>query len=297
MRRILYLGVALLLVFCLIGCNNKQNEPTIGSDNLYITPDTNVKQEYSRIVSVSPQVTEIICELGCIDKLIARTDFCNFPPAVEKIHSIGGINNANLELIISLKPDIVITSSIFTKKMVTILEDAHLTVLSFREGSKIVDMYKVMTTLGKIVGKKNRADSLINSCKIRLDKVSAQCDSIIKTKHIAKPKVYYVVGFGAGGDFSAGIDTYVNEIFNLAGADNIAKTAKNWSFNKEELFKNQPEYIFIRSQDMEKFKTTHPYSELEAVKKGNVFGIDYLDNQTPRSIDAIEFIFKTIYKQ
>ncbi|MBR1626948.1 MAG: ABC transporter substrate-binding protein [Bacteroidales bacterium] len=296
MKRIINITLVICLVFELVSCKKQVNEPNIGADNVYITPNAEIKNDNRRIASVSPQVTEILCELGCMDRLVSRTDFCKYPPSVEKIQSVGGINDANLELIISLHPDIVITSSIFTKKMVKVLEDAGLTVLSFREGSKIEDMYKVMTTLGKVVNKEKTADSLIHECKVRLEKVSSRCDSIIKAKNMDKPKVYYVVGYGSSGDFSAGADTYVNEIFNLAGGDNIAKNAKNWSFNKEELFKNQPEYIFVRSYDVDNFKTMHPYSELQAVKNGNVFGIDDLDNQTPRSIDAIEFIFKTIYK-
>ncbi len=295
MKRIIYLSLIVCICLVEVSCKKQISEPNIGADNVYITPNAKITNNNRRIASVSPQVTEILCELGCIDRLVTRTDFCKFPPQVEKIQTVGGINDANLELIISLRPDIVITSSIFPKKSVIVLENADLPVLSFREGSKIEDMYKVMSTLGKLVSREKVADSLINDCKSRLKTVALRCDSIIKTKNITKPKVYYVVGYGASGDFSAGADTYVNEIFNLAGADNIAKNAKNWSFNKEELFKNQPEYIFVRTYDVENFKTTHPYSELEAVKKGNVFGIDDLDNQTPRSIDAIEKIFAVIY--
>ena len=297
MKRILYFSAAIVLIMGLISCNKKTSMPQIGADNVYVSANIDIKKDNKRIASVSPQVTEIICELGCKERLVCRTDFCKFPTEVKNIQSIGGINDANLELIISLRPDIVITSSIFPKKAVIVLENAKIPVMSFKEGSKIEDMYKVMSQLGKVVDKEKTADSLIEDCKNRLAIVSLRCDSIIKAKNITKPKVYYVVGFGASGDFSAGADTYVNEIFNLAGGDNIAKNAKNWSFNKEELFANQPDYIFVRSYDRENFMTTHPYSELKAVKESKVFGIDNLDTQTPQSIDAIEFIFKTIYNQ
>ncbi len=298
-NKIVSLFILLVCVtLCLVSCDKKQkrSEPQIGLNNYYLTPGTDLTTDYKRIASVSPQVTEMLCALGCKDRLLCRTDFCNFPKDIKNITSVGGINNADVEKIISLHPDIVICSSIFTKRMVQMLEDASLSVLSFKEGNKIEDMYSVMTILGKITSKEAIADSLIADCKKRLEIVSNNCKQILKTTKSDKPKVYYVVGFGSGGDFSAGEDTYINEIFTLAGADNIAKNAKNWSFNKEELFKNQPEYIFVRSEDKETFKRTHPYSELKAVKNNKVIGIDDLDTQTPRSIDAIEFIFKTIYK-
>jgi iron complex transport system substrate-binding protein len=292
-----FLLLGIFLITNLLSCNKAKDDFTITDSNVYVSKNIKIKQDNHRIVSVSPQVTEILCDLGCMDRLIARTDFCLYPKSVAKVRSIGGITDANIEMIISLQPDIVITSSIFPKKLVTVLEDASLPVVSFKEGSKIVDMYKVMTILGDLTNRQSQADSLINICKERLAKVSSKCDSIIKTEQSNRPKVYYVVGFGAGGDFSAGENTYIDEIFTLAGGDNIAKSAKNWSFNKEELFKNQPDYIFVRKADMEKFKHTSPYSELKAVKANKVFGIDDLDLQTPRSIDAIEHIFTTIYKQ
>ena len=292
-----FLLLGIFLITNLLSCNKAKDDFTITDSNVYVSKDVKIKQDNHRIVSVSPQVTEILCDLGCMDRLIARTDFCLYPKSVAKVRSIGGITDANVEMIISLQPDIVITSSIFPKKLVTVLEDASLPVVSFKEGSKIEDMYKVMTILGDLTNRQSQADSLINICKKRLAKVTSKCDSIIKTEQSKRPKVYYVVGFGVGGDFSAGENTYIDEIFTLAGGDNIAKSAKNWSFNKEELFKNQPDYIFVRKADMEKFKNTSPYSELKAVKANKVFGIDDLDLQTPRSIDAIEYIFKTIYKQ
>lgn len=292
---LLLLGI--FLITNLLSCNKAKENFTITDSNVYVSKNIKIKQDNKRIVSVSPQVTEILCDLGCMDRLVARTDFCLYPKSVTKVQSIGGITDANVEMIISLRPDIVITSSIFPKKLVTVLEDASLPVVSFKEGSKIEDMYKVMTILGDLTNRQSQADSLINICKKRLAKVSSMCDSIIKTEQAKRPKVYYVVGFGAGGDFSAGEDTYINEIFTLAGGDNIAKSAKNWSFNKEELFKNQPDYIFVRKADIEKFKHTSPYSELKAVKANKVFGIDDLDLQTPRSINAIEYIFHTIYNQ
>ncbi len=296
-RNIFFFLLGIFLITNLLSCNKAKDNFTITDSNVYVSKNIKIKQDNKRIISVSPQVTEILCDLGCMDRLVARTDFCLYPQNVTKVQSIGGITDANVEMIISLRPDIVITSSIFPKKLVTILENASLPVVSFKEGSKIEDMYKVMTILGDLTNRQSQADSLINICKKRLAKVSSKCDSIIKIKQVERPKVYYVVGFGVGGDFSAGENTYIHEIFTLAGGDNIAKSTKNWSFNKEELFKNQPDYIFVRKADMEKFKNTSPYSELKAVKANKVFGIDDLDLQTPRSIDAIEYIFKTIYNQ
>src|SRR5574344_212790 len=285
-----------LLIFlsiCVFSACNKEQGPNIDSSNCYVSKKNPIKKDTKSIVSVSPQITELLCDLGCYDKLVGRTDFCKYPEKVKNITSIGGINNANLEKIISLKPDLVITSSIFTKKMFIIIEDAHIPIISFKESNKIEGMYNVINMLGKITDKEQQATKLINDCKQQLQHIQQQRDSINQVRHInKKPTVYYVVGYGSGGDFSAGKNTYINEIITLAGGDNIAKDSKVWSFSKETLFKRQPEFIFVRQEDSAQFVNTYPYTNLNAVKKHKVYGIEssLMDIQTPRSIKAIEYI-------
>jgi iron complex transport system substrate-binding protein len=285
-----------VIIIVFFSCT-KQSEPNIGKDNYYISKKNPIKKENNRIVSVSPQITELLCDLGCKSRLVGRTDFCKYPLDIKSVPSIGGINNANLEKIISLKPDIVITSSIFTKKMFTTIEDAGIPIISFKESNKIEGMYNVITILGKITNKNNEAKALIANCKRQIQEIKTKRDSINSIRHITKkPKVYYVVGFGSSGDFSGGKDTYINEILTLSGGDNIAKESKMWSFSKEQLFKNQPDYIFVRQEDSALFVKTYPYKNLNAVKDHKVFGIEssLMDIQTPRSIKAIEFISHTI---
>lgn len=297
MKKNKLLIIVLLFIVTLVNSACKEEKSNlIGADNYIVSQKNPLKKENKRIVSVSTQITEIVCDLGCMDRLIARTDFCEYPTEVTKIKSIGGVSNPNIEMIISLNPDVVITSSMMPRKLFTLLENAGLPVMSFKESNKIEGMYKVIDILGKLLQREKQADSIINDCKRRLQITKHTCDSIQNAKHISKPKVYYVVGYGASGDFSAGKNTYIDEMFALAGADNIAKESINWTFTKEQLFKNEPDYIFIRKADVEKFCNLSPYNKLKAVKEHRVIGIDGMDAQTPRSISLIELIAKTIYE-
>ncbi len=289
--------VACLLTIVALGLSCKEkNSSLMGADNYAVSQKNPLKKENKRIVSVSTQVTEIICDLGCMDRLVARTDFCDYPKEVAKIPSIGGVSNPNIEQIISLRPDVVITSTMMPKKLFSLLENAGLPVMSFKESNKVEGMYKVIDILGTLLQREQQADSLINDCKQRLQKTRLACDSIQKAKNIPKPKVYYVVGYGASGDFSAGRNTYIDEMFRLAGADNIAKESLNWTFTKEQLFKDEPDYIFIRKEDVKNFCSLSPYNKLKAVKNNHVIGVEGMDAQTPRSISLIEFIAKKIYE-
>jgi iron complex transport system substrate-binding protein len=265
--------------------------------NYIISEKAPLKKTPMRVVSVSPAITEIMFYLDCGDRLIGRTEFCNYPSQTKNIQSIGGINNANLEMIIALKPDLVITSSIFTKKMFETIENASIPIMSFQERNSIEGMYEIIEIIGGIMDKEAKAQEIINNVKDRLSKIKQEREKNLKTKGVTSlPKVYYVVGFGAGGDFSAGKDTYIDEIIHLSGGYNIAKESINWSFSKEELFAKQPDFIFVRKEDSAIFVNTHPYNELNAVKQNRVFGIEsrLMDIQTPRTIDAIEYISNII---
>lgn len=103
------------------------------------------------------------------------------------------------------------------------------------------------------------------------------------------PTVYYVVGYGEYGDYTAGGDTFVNDILTAAGGDNIASDVEGWSYSTETLLEKDPQYVILNAYNEEGFCTTDPYTELSAVKNGFVETIDtnMLDRQGPRKQDAV----------
>ncbi|MDF1762100.1 MAG: cobalamin-binding protein [Oleibacter sp.] len=62
----------------------------------------------NRIVSLSPHITELLFSLNAGDKIVATTDYSNYPPAAQKIPVIGGYQGINVEAILALQPDVVI---------------------------------------------------------------------------------------------------------------------------------------------------------------------------------------------
>jgi len=298
MRRILLLSFCFLSFVAIISCSKA--DKFAGCKDFYMSQKTPLKKTPQTIVSVSPAVTEILFELGCGDKLIGRTDFCTYPAQATKITSIGGINNSNLEKIIALRPDLVITSSIFTQKMFSRIEEAGIPIMSFKETHTIEGMCSQVEVIGKICDRQMQAQAIITNFKCELQEIkNAYLASGKFNGGKKKPTLYYVVGFGQGGDFTAGKDTYINEIITLAGAENSASDAVNWSYSQENLFKNQPDYILVRYEDSARFVTTQPYSNLKAVKAHRVFGIEtsLMDIQTPRTIQAIRYISNIIHSK
>ena len=108
-----------------------------------------------------------------------------------------------------------------------------------------------------------------------------------------------MVGFGPSGNFTAGGDSFINDIIKMAGGHNIAEDVSGWSYSLESLMAQDPDYIVIRREDSATFCNTAPYNRLQAVKKGHVIGIEsgLIDLQVPRNTEAIQFLFARLHQQ
>ena len=278
----------LSFVLLLVACGHSSNHAITQSGNDTVTDDYGrtvvVPAGPQRVVSLSPAVTEIIYALGAQDILVGRTDFCEYPPEAQAIPSIGGISNLNIEKILSLDPDLVISGSMVGKKVTDQMDQMGVPMVCVIEKPRFEALYDNIAAIGKLVGREHEADSLNTLLKDRA--------SQLPTTHYPLPTVYYVVGFGAGGNFTAGGNTFINDIIRMAGGRNIAEDIDGWSYSLEALVKEDPDYIIVRREDSAAFCGMKPYYNLGAVKKGHVIGIvsGTLDLQVPRNIDAILYL-------
>ncbi len=243
-----------------------------------------------RVVSLSPAVTEILFALGAGDLLVGRTDFCTYPPEAALIPSIGGISNLNIEKILSLNPDLVISGSMVGKKVTDQMDAMGTPMVCVIEKPRFEALYGNITAIGRLVGKEHEADSLVEDLKQKVDRLLA--DTSLSSFHSPLSTCYYVVGFGAGGNFTAGGNTFINDIIGMAGGRNIAEDIDGWSYSLEALVKEDPDYIIVRREDSAAFCGMKPYNSLGAVRQGHVIGIESgtLDLQVPRNIDAVLYI-------
>lgn len=252
----------------------------------YYGRDKQIKKQPQRIVSLSPGITELLFDIGQGNRLVGRTDFCLYPPEAEKIKSMGGISDASIEMIVAQQPEVVFTASMVSRQMVERMENLGLNVVCLPERRMVTDVYETISLLGEIFCEEKLSDSLIDDMKQKITDI----EKLIPQDK--KPIVYYVVGFGDMGDYTAGGDTFINDIISLAGGENMAKDLNGWSIGKEEIFARQPDFIIVRKEDLKRFVSTPPYNELKAVKENRVMGIEssLTDCQTLRSVEAINQI-------
>ncbi len=249
-----------------------------------------------RVVSLSPAVTEIMFALGADSLLVGRTEFCLFPPEARAIENIGGISNLNVEKVLSCHPDLIISGSMVPRKIVEQFATMGVPLVSVIEKQHFDALYENITKIGGLVGHSQQADSLNRVLRVRVDTLLNQQSSMstlagtpaYQTRH-AKPTVYYVVGYGSGGNFTAGGNTFINDIIEMAGGANIAKESKGWTFSVEALMQSDPDFILIRREDSASFCRATPYSQLSAVRQGRTIALEdgILDLQVPRNVDVI----------
>ncbi|MDR1758055.1 MAG: ABC transporter substrate-binding protein [Bacteroidales bacterium] len=244
-----------------------------------------------RIISLSPCITEMIFELQSGNKLVGISDFCDYPTETDTMTKVGGMLNFSIEHILSLRPDIVLIGSIVQQNDVQKMEDAGLKVFAAREEQHLSGMYHTITLLGKMLQRDSLACEKVREWKSRI----ASLDTL-SGKMQTRPSVYYVVGFGNTGDYTAPKNSHIHEMITLAGGRNVGEPLSGWSVSREYLIQQNPDMIFIRQEDFKTFLNTKPYIYLSAVKNENVYPItsSWIDVSGPRNFWAIKMMNRKI---
>lgn len=286
---------ALCWVFCILflfGCKSpKQTESDVffewkDSYNRHIA----LAKAPERIVSISPAITEVMYLVGAQNKLVGISDFCMYPPETAKITKIGGMHNINFEVLLSLHPDVVLIGSMISQKDVDAIEKMGIPVVCIVEEKSMEGMADMMEVIGRITQCEEKASSEASNWRDKIDGIRQENAQDSTTRK----KVYYVVGFGDAGDFTAPKNTHINEIIELAGCENVGKKLSTWNISREVLFEANPDIILIRKEDKEAFCNQYPYTLLPAVKENRVYPIEsgWIDIVSPRNIKAVDMIRK-----
>lgn len=303
-KRILSIVIAMILCFVLTACGKAEGK---GSKNtvegttypLKVTDSYNrevtIDKEPQRIISIAPNITETIFALGKGDKLVGRTDYCDFPAEASKVASVGTLTDPSLEKIVELKPDVVIASTHFKKEVVTKLEELNIKVLVLYGEESFNGVYDTITKVAQVINAKEAGDKVVGDMKKTVDNVLG------KVKDATKPSVYYVVGYGKSGDFTSGKGTFIANMIEMAGGVNAANDVEGWKYSIEKLTEKNPDILVCsKNYDAKKgIEGTVGYKDLKAVKEGKLLEIDenLLNRQGPRLAEGLETLAKLIHPE
>lgn len=288
-----------LAIMLMSGCSAKLS---IGNDSSYpMTIKDNsgmsvvIDKEPESVVSLSPVTTEIIAAVGGLDKLVGRTSYCDYPEEIKDIDEIGDLITVNIEKIVELDPDLVIGSAYLDQGVRDQLENAGLTVVTIYTEDSFDGTYKDIETIGKILGKVKEAEKVVADMKSKVESIK---ERVAKAK--TEPSVYFVVGFGAGGEFTATGDTFIHEMIEMAGGKNIAYDGVQWSFSLEKIVERKPGLVIYSSVlDENELINSNGFKDLDSIRKGDVFSIEanLIERTGPRLADGLEELVKLIHPE
>ena len=117
-----------------------------------------------RIISLMPSLTETVCALGACDRLIATDRFSDWPPQVRGLPKAGGLDDPEIELIVSMKPDLVLISS--SQRITNRLHELGIATFALNTES-YTDIDRDVSVIGEILGLSARATSLAQAIESR----------------------------------------------------------------------------------------------------------------------------------
>jgi len=251
-----------------------------------------------RIVSLAPNITEILFYLGLDEEIVGVSIHCNFPEKAKSKVRVGSYISLDFERITFLKPDLVIaTGAGNTRDMVDRLGKLGFsTYVIFPKNFN--DILKSIDHLGQVVGREKEAMGIILGIKQRRQRV------IELTKGLSRPKVFLQIGEAP--IVTVGKGSFADDLIHLAGGENIAGKEKEMypRLGMEEILKRSPEVILISSMNpkgdyQRVLQEWSRWKMIPAVKNGRVHLIDsdLIDRPSPRIIDGLEEIARILHPE
>lgn len=197
----------------------------------------------NRIISLSPNTTEILFAMGLGDKIVGVTNFCDYPEEVKKKPKIGGMSNPSLEAVVSLKPDIVVmTTDGNPKEFEERLRSFKIRTYVFK-ARRLSELTLGIRELGLALDVKEKAETLAKETEVAMNKV---VHSLLVTHYSSlRKKVLFIIW--PEPLIVAGPGTLIDDVITLLGAENIAAKAKTSypKYSMEEIIRQAPDVIFI----------------------------------------------------
>ena len=273
---------------------------TVTAQNHFITDDLNIQHQFEnvpqRIISLAPNITEMIYEINVENKLVGNTKYCYFPEEAKDITKVGDMLTFNYEKIIELEPDLIfITVEGNQKTAYEKLIDLGLKV--FVSNPRDFDgIKKTFTDMGKIFNRDAAVEKKISEWDSTYNYIKSSAKKFIPKQVMILVELNPIM--------VAGKNTFINSYIQNCNMVNFAEDVDiNYPvFSREAVVERDPSIIVYPSSGSETITTlTDMYPEwnnLSAVKNKNVFFVDrdLYFRPGPRFINALEDFYMRLVK-
>lgn len=259
-----------------------------------------------RIISLAPSITEILYAMGIEDRIVANTRWCRFPPQARELPKIGTLDRPNRELMIHLRPHLVLGTVLTPPNIYYQLGEAGLLSVAFAH-KDIDGVLNDVKTIGKLLGVPGAALKVVNGIESRREGIL----SALRTQD-SMPRRRVLLLYDLKNLSSAGAGSWPGDMIELCHAINIASGANSpWPrLSLEGAIAADPEVILLAvAQDEQPLQKARAeiadlskdpvWRQVSAVRNGRVVIIDkdLLVIPGPRMVDALEVMALAIHPE
>ena len=229
-----------------------------------------------RIISLAPNITEILFRLGAGERVVGVTRYCDYPPETRAIEKVGGILDPDVERIKSLRPDVVIAFRGNPLDVLRKLEEIGVPLFILDIKNELSAVPHLVEKIGAVVGRTDAAARLNAELTAKSAAVAAALE-----KARMKPRIFLSLeGLGL---WTFGRDSYFNDLLGRAKAVSVTGTIdKRWfEYGRETLIQDNPDAIVILAKSEADFRRAAEWfrgqpviRNLTAVRQGRILFLD-----------------------
>lgn len=305
----LKLGGALALIMCALvlalACSgqretNNAQSATTTANTREVTDEAGrrvrVALHPQRIVTLAPNLTEIVYAVGAGNRLVGNTTYCDYPAEARQVAKVGDTLQPNIERIIALRPQLVLMSTAsqleaFAKQ----LNEQNIAVY-VTDPRSLEDVFRSIKTLSELLDEPERGEKLVNELRARASAVEAA------VKPSQPVKVFYQVS--AAPLYTIGRDSFLTDLIHRAGGQSVTADVPGAfpRFSDEAALATQPEAIIMSVDSSMDQSNARPAVSLEkspAVLNKRIYGIngDLLSRPGPRLIEGLEQMARLLHPE
>jgi iron complex transport system substrate-binding protein len=305
--RVVLLALSLLVAVTIVSagaCGESKPEPEAG---FTVTDDLGKTFSFdgpvNSIVSLAPANTEIVFAIGAGDKLVGRTDYCNYPPEAASVESVGDFWSPNKEKLVVLNPDVVLAAKAHDQSGDTAwLEDEGLKVITLNPET-LTEILADISLVGQITGKEAKAEEMVADMQSRIDYVAHKTAGLSDNQ---RPRVLHVTWHDPV--WTAGQGSFTDALIEISGGVNIFHDVTgDVQVDLETAVTRNPEVITVftgaGSATTQSYDyivgSDSPFKTTDAYKNGRIYLVDadLASRPGPRIVEALEMYAKFIHPE
>jgi iron complex transport system substrate-binding protein len=293
------LAVLIVISLLAMSCSSSQNSSGKASVGLREVVDdagrhVELSAKVDRVVSLAPNLTEIIFAIGAGQSLVGNTTYCDFPVEAKSVEKVGDTLHPSIERVLALHPQVVLVSTASQLEVFTEQLKNHNIAVFVTDPHDLEGVFRSITKIGEIVGKTNEASALVAKLRERSSAVEAAVKS--------RPRIRLFYQLSAEPLYTAGHDSFVTDLINRAGADSVtANVPGAWpKYSAESALAAKPEAIILPtggSMGEGNSNVAEALRNSPAAQQGKVYKIndDHLVRPGPRAVDGLEEMARALH--